>query len=91
MRSTTRAIQYNLLSTAKRFSDYETIGGLFNDAVKGSVELTLNERIWNMILEMVRMIAECFNIEDEEIFDALLNRSDKLCHFVELYQLKLAS
>ena len=68
------AMQYNLLSTAKRFSDYETVGGLFNDAV-----------------EMVRMIAECFNIEDEEIFDTLLNRSDKLSHFVGLYQLKLAS
>ena len=52
------AMQYNLLSTAKRFSDYETVGGLFNDAVKGSVELTLTERIWDMILEMVRMIAE---------------------------------
>jgi hypothetical protein len=85
------AMQYNLLSTAKRFSDYETVGGLFNDAVKGSVELTLTERIWDMILEMVCMIAECFNIEDEEIFDTLLNRSDKLSHFVGLYQLKLAS
>ncbi|SEN32857.1 hypothetical protein SAMN04487902_1125 [Prevotella sp. ne3005] len=41
--------------------------------------------------KVVRMIAECFNIEDEEIFDTLLNRSDKLSHFVELYQLKLAS
>ena len=85
------AMQYNLLSTAKRFSDYETVGGLFNDAVKGSVELTLTERIWDMILEMVRMIAECFNIENEEIFDTLLNWSDKLSRFVELYQFKLAS
>ena len=84
-------MQYNLLSTAKRFSDYETVGGLFNDAVKGSVELTLTERIWDMILEMVRMIAECFNIENEEIFDTLLNWSDKLSRFVELYQLKQAS
>ena len=44
------AMQYNILSTAKRFSDYETIGGLFMDATKGSVELTLTERIWDMIL-----------------------------------------
>ena len=85
------AMQYNLLSTARRFSDYETVGGLFKDAAKGSVELTLTERIWDIMLEMVREIAECFNIEDEKIFDTLLNRSDKLSHFVELYQLKLAS
>lgn len=81
------AIQYNILSTAKRFSDYETIGGLFMDAT----ELTLTERIWDMILEIVREIAECFNIEDEQILDMLVNRSDKLSHFIEIYQLKLAS
>ena len=85
------AIQYNLLSTAKRFSDYETIGGLFRDATKGSVELTLTEKIWDMMLEMVREIAECFNIEDEQILDMLVNRSDKLRHFIELYQYKIAS
>ena len=85
------AMQYNLLSTARRFSDYETVGGLFKDANKSSVELTLTERIWNIMLEMVREIAQCFNIEDEQIFDTLVNRSDKLSHFVELYQLKLAS
>ena len=85
------AMQYNILSTAKRFSDYETIGGLFMDATKGSVELTLTERIWDMILEIVREIAECFNIEDEQILDILVNRSDKLSHFVEIYKLKLAS
>ena len=85
------AMQYNLLSTARRFSDYETIGGLFGDAVKGSVELTLIERIWDIMLELVREIAECFNIEDEQIFDMLVNRSDKLSHFIEIYQLKLAS
>ena len=61
------------------------------DATKGSVELTLTERIWDMILEIVREIAECFNIEDEQILDMLVNRSDKLSHFVEIYQLKLAS
>ena len=61
------------------------------DATKGSVELTLTERIWDMILEIVCEIAECFNIEDEQILDMLVNRSDKLSHFVEIYQLKLAS
>ena len=85
------AIQYNLLSTARRFSDYETVGGLFKDAAKGSVELTLTERIWDVTLEIVREIAECFSIEDEQILDMLVNRSDKLRHFMELYQHKIAS
>ena len=47
------AMQYNLLSTSRGFSDYETVGGLFKDATRSSVELTLVERIWDMILEIV--------------------------------------
>lgn len=34
---TATAMQYNPLSTAKRFSDYETVGALFKDATKSSV------------------------------------------------------
>ena len=78
------AMQYDLLSTARRFSDYETVGGLFKDATIGSIELTLTERIWNMVLELVREIAECFGIEDEHIIDMLVNRSNKLNHLVEI-------
>ena len=85
------AMQYNLLSTARRFSDYETIGGLFKDAVTGSKEITITDRIWGMILELVGEIAQCFNIEDNQILDMLVNKSDKLAHFVKLYQYKIAS
>ena len=85
------AMQYNLLSTARRFSDYETIGGLFKDAVTGSKEITVTDRIWGMILELVGEIAQCFNIEDNQILDMLVNKSDKLAHFVKLYQYKIAS
>jgi hypothetical protein len=31
------------------------------------------------------------NTEDEQILDMLVNRSDKLSHFVQIYQSKLAS
>lgn len=46
------AMQYNLLSASRRFSDYETIGGLFKDAADQSVELTVTERIYDLLLEM---------------------------------------
>ena len=85
------AMQYNLLSIAKRFSDYETIGGLFRDVVLSGQELSVTDRIWDALLELVQEIAQCFNIEDEDILDMLVNRSDKLNHFVNFYQLKQAS
>ena len=85
------AMQYNLLSTARRFTDYETIGGLFKDVMADSVQLTITGKIWDMMIELVREMAQCFNIEDEQILDMLVNRSDKLRHYVESYQLKFAS
>ena len=85
------AMQYNLLSTARRFTDYETIGGIFMDVMTDSVQLTITEKIWDMMVELVREMAQCFNIEDEQILDMLVNRSGKLRHFIESYPLKFAS
>ena len=84
--TTITAIQYNLLSIAKRFSDYETIGGLFHDAVDKAQGLSVTERIWKAIEELVVLIAQCFDIEDENIFDTLVNKADKLNYFVEFYK-----
>lgn len=89
--TTITAIQYNLLSIAKRFSDYETIGGLFHDAVDKAQELSVTERIWKAIEELVVLIAQCFDIEDENIFDTLVNKGDKLNYFVEFYKNRMVA
>ena len=65
--------------------------GVFDFRSFLNIGMLLTERIWDMILEIVREIAECFNIEDEQILDMLVNTSDKLSHFVEIYQLNLES
>lgn len=83
------AMQYNLLATAKRFASYETIGGLFREVTKNAVEITITERIWGVITEIVNTIALCFEIEDEQIFDALIHRSDKLKKFMQIYEQKM--
>ena len=38
-------LQYNILSLAKRFSDYETIGELFRGTVADAQEVAFAERI----------------------------------------------
>ena len=81
------AMQYHILATARRFSSYETIGGLFREVTRNSAELTITERIWGIIIDIVSEIAQCFEIEDEKIFETLLiNRSDKLQHFIQIYE-----
>ena len=66
-------------------------GGLFREVTRNSVELTITERIWGIIIDIVNDIAQCFEIEDEKILETLINRSDKLQHFIQIYKLKMAS
>lgn len=84
-------IQYNILSVAKRFSDYETIGGLFREISKETVQLSVAQQIWAVLQELVTAIAKVFGLLDEEIFDAVINQSDKLAHIASFYNLKSAS
>lgn len=85
------AMQYNLLSVARRFSDYETIGGLFKDAAGQSIELTVTERIFDLLLEMVIAIAECFDLDDEQVLNAIINNSETIERLIKIYQQKVAS
>lgn len=54
-------LQYNILSYVKRNESYETIGGLFAEITKNSVELSVAERIWLLIVEVINVIAEALN------------------------------
>ena len=73
------------------FTSYETIGGIFRDVQHSGMELSVTKRIWGIILEMVKIMTGIFSIEEEEIFDAIINKSDNLAHFINFYELKLAS
>ena len=44
-------MQYNILCTVKRFEVYETIGALFRQATAGTLELSVADRIWELIME----------------------------------------
>ena len=66
------ALQYNILSVVKRFMDYETIGELFRQVNQDSHELTISERIWQAILELVAAITKVFSIADKEVMNGEL-------------------
>ena len=50
-------IRYNMLASIKRTLDYDTIGGLFGDMYMGVHELTVVEKIWGIIVEVVAVVA----------------------------------
>lgn len=67
-------IRYNLLASVKRSLDYETIGGLFNDIFAGVHELTVMEKIWAIILEVVAVVAELTGADEEELMMQIIER-----------------
>ena len=81
-------LQYNVLSVARRFSDYETIGGLFREVTRDTIQLSVAQQIWGMLQELVTAIAEAFELLDEEIYDAVINRSENLAHIANFYNFK---
>lgn len=85
------AIRYNMLSVARRFCDYETIGGIFREVSKETVRLTVAQQIWGYLQEIVAEIAQLFGLLDEEIFEVVINKSDELAHICRFYNLKSAS
>lgn len=71
-------MQYNILSFIKRFEAYETIGGLFNQTINGTMELSVTERIWDLVLQIVSAIADLFSADEEEIIRMIANDNQKI-------------
>lgn len=78
-------LQYNKLSLVKRFNDYETIGGLFREVEKDSLELTIAEKIREVIMETVIAITNIFGLTDEEVLEVAVCRSDELAHIFRIF------
>lgn len=79
-------IRYNLLASIKRSHDYETIGGLFGDIYLGVHELTVVEKIWAIILEVVAIVAEILEA-DEELLMTQIIENDKRLEALKAYAL----
>ena len=82
-------LQQNILSYVKRNESYETIGGLFAEITKNSVELSVAERIWQLIVEVINVIAETLNCDTMALTEQVIS-NDKQIKAVKLAFDKLA-
>lgn len=71
-------LQYNLLSYVKRFESYETIGGLFREITAQTVELSITEKIWGLIQQLVSAIADFFSADFDEILTNIICKNKQL-------------
>ena len=58
---------------------------------KTLLELSIIERIWETLQELIIAIANLFGLADEDIYDVMINRSEEMNHICNIYKLKLAS
>ena len=82
-------IQYNVLSVAKRFTDYESLGEMFRNTNAETIQLTLAERLWRLIVEVLADLAELIEIDTESLMEKLLSdnqRIIKLTNYTALLQ-----
>lgn len=77
-------IQYNLMAYIKRFHYYETIGGLFRDMYLGVKEITVIDYIWAAIIEVVRVMAEAYSFDEDEVMLKIMADCRKLALFSQL-------
>ena len=71
-------VQYNLLSVAKRFTDYESLGELFRNTNAETIQLTVAERLWQIIVEVLSALAEILEIDTESLMEKLISDNEKL-------------
>jgi len=77
---------YNMLTLAKRFSDYETLGGLFHEIQKETLELTFFERTLPLIVELLAMEADLFGYSIDDVIERAM--ADETYNHKLLYILK---
>jgi len=85
------AIQYNLLSTVKRFLDYETIGGLFSEISKQTIKQSIAQQLWGQVQEIIAAVAEVYGLVDEELYDIVINKTQQVENMFAAFSLKRAS
>ncbi len=71
--TTITMIQHILLTQKFRFEHYETKGALFNHLTEDIIQHRLDERLWGLFIELIRVIEVLFDgIDEMEIMERIL-------------------
>ena len=79
-------MQYNILCTVKRFESYETLGALFSQVTDDTLELSVSDKIWELIMDVILAIAELVSADASELLTAIVNENPKFHKLLQLYK-----
>lgn len=77
-------LQYNILSLAKRSSDYETIGELFRGTMADALEVAFAERIMEFLTEIAAELEDICGCDTDMLIDTLINKPGRSAEFVKI-------
>jgi len=81
--TTITMIQHILLTLKYRFEHYETKGALFNHVREGIIQSRLDERLWGLFVELIRLIEVLFDgIDEMELWEKIL-RDERAYEMIE--------
>ena len=66
------------MASVKRSIDYETIGGMFREISDGIHEVTVVEKIWTIILEVVAVIADMLDLDEKTLLTQIIEDDRRL-------------
>ncbi|MGB4204962.1 MAG: hypothetical protein WBJ84_05000 [Bacteroidales bacterium] len=66
-------IQYSLLSVAKRFTGYESLGEMFRNTKAEILKLQLVENLWQLIVNIPAVLAGLIKIDKETLIKKLFS------------------
>lgn len=78
-------MQHNILSYVKRTQAYPTLGGLFRAVYNESWELTLGERIWGIVIQMLEIVSDFLDINTDELVSAIIAQDPRLAALANLF------
>jgi hypothetical protein len=65
-----------MLSLRKRFDDYETMGEVFRDVQNQLLELTLVEKLWQIISELFTEIFAHLGVDIDQFMQELIENQE---------------
>jgi len=70
--TTLSMIAYILLSFRFRYDHYESMGALYRTMNAECLRMTLDKRLWELFLETIRIIAEVFDVDADDLLKRVL-------------------
>jgi len=80
--TTITMIAYILLAFRFRYDNYETMGGLFRAISAETLKKTIDIRLWELFIDLVKTICQLMEKDFEDLMDLIL-RKPEMAQFVE--------